>query len=141
MSDIEFHGLHTELTEKILGVFFNVLNELGYGFPESVYHRAMFMALKQAGFDVQEEVPLSVFFRGEKVGTFYSDLLINKSVILELKIAEQITRSHEAQLTHYLRATSVEVGLILAFGERGRFKRIVMTNDRKRGLEYPTDHP
>jgi GxxExxY protein len=117
--------LHKELTGKIIGVFYDVYNELGHGFLESGYQRAMFVALEAAGHKVQQQHPIPVFFRGVRVGEFFADLLVDDLVLLELKVARAIDRSHEAQLLHYLKATNSEVGLLLNFGDRPQFRRLL----------------
>lgn len=94
----------------------------------------MCIALRQEGLSVVEEMAVAVHYRGELVGAFRADIVVEGRVILELKTAEEITKSFEAQLLHYLRASTIEVGLLLAFGEKARFKRVAMTNDRKRNL-------
>ena len=130
----DFRGLHAEVTDRVIKVFYSVANELGDGFMETVYRRAMAFGLEDAGLRVQQEMPVPVSFRGRVAGTFYADLVVNDLVILELKVADQVTRQHEAQLVHYLKATRVEVGLVLAFATRATFRRVIMTNDRKPGL-------
>lgn len=109
---------HAELTETIIGVFYEVYNELGFGFLESVYRKSLHLALCDKKLSVEAEVPVPVFFRGISVGDFRADLLVNNCILLELKTAEAIRIAHEAQLLNYLRATSLEVGLILNFGPR-----------------------
>jgi len=126
-----FVGTEDALTEKIIGVFFQVFNELGYGFAESVYCRAMAIALGQSGLEVGSEVAVPVSFRGELVGVFRCDLMVERKVILELKIADQISKAYEAQLLHYLKASPIEVGLILSFGEVPKFRRMEFRNERK----------
>jgi GxxExxY protein len=106
---------HNEVTEKIIGVFFDVYNELGEGFLESVHHNAMCIALRQAGLRAEREVALPVFFREQIVGDFRADLIVNGVVIVELKTVRTLEHSHEAQLFHYLRSTEIEVGLLLNF--------------------------
>jgi GxxExxY protein len=128
---MEFEGIQAELSERVIGVFFSVANELGYGFFESVYRRAMVIALREAGLSVAEEVAMPVVFHGQEVGVFVADIVVNKAMILELKAAEEVSKAADTQLKHYLRSCSIEVGLVLAFGERARFRRIVFTNDRK----------
>ena len=123
---------HKALTEKIIGVFFDVFNELGFGFLESVYHKSMLVALREAGLTVDTQVALPVFFRGHLVGDFLADILVERAVILELKAAGELTSAHETQLLNYLRATDCEVGLLLNFGPKPRFKRLAFDNDRKR---------
>lgn len=119
------------MTERIIGVFYEVYNELGHGFLESVYEEAMAVALPQAGLKVERQVPLRVTFRGVVVGDFRADLLVENSVLLELKASRDIDPAHEAQLLNYLRATEVEVGLLLNFGPKARFKRLAFENSRK----------
>src|SRR5882757_4054081 len=107
---------HEELTQKIIGVFYDVYNELGHGFLESVYETAMVIALEDAGLSVKRQVEVPVWFRGRQIGTFFADLLVEDVVIVELKAVRSIDPSHEAQLLHYLRATEIELGLLLNFG-------------------------
>jgi GxxExxY protein len=123
---------HGEITEKVIGVFFDVYNELGPGFLESVYHNAMVIALRQAGLQVESEVAVPVLFRGENVGDYRADLLVEGKVIVELKAIRVLESAHEAQLHHYLRATDVEVGLLLNFGARPQFRRLAFDNSGKR---------
>lgn len=120
-----------EVTEKIIGVFFEVYNELGHGFLESVYEQAMVIALGQAGLAVKVQVPIAVYFRGRPVGDFKADLLVEDAVLVELKAARALEASHEAQLLNYLRGTAIEVGLLLNFGPKPEFKRMVFDNERK----------
>jgi len=122
------HGL---VTDKILGVFYEVYNELGHGFLESVYHRSLVLALKAAGLEVCSRVAIPVWFRGFQVGHFEADVLVENCVLLELKAARSLDSSHRAQLTNYLRATEIEVGLLLNFGESPEFKRVVFDNLKK----------
>jgi GxxExxY protein len=131
MGKSAFVGTEDALTERIIGVFYQVFNELGYGFAESVYCRAMAIALTQSGLQVGSEVAVPVSFRGENVGVFRCDLMVERKIILELKIADQISKAYEAQLLHYLKASPVEVGLILSFGETPKFRRMEFRNDRK----------
>ena len=128
---------HGELTEKIIGIFYDVYNELGYGFLESVYEKAMLKALRSAGLQVESQVSVSVWFREEQVGDFYADLVVQGTVILELKAARAIERAHEAQLLNYLKATDIEVGLLLNFGERPEFRRLLFDNERKKTRSNP----
>ena len=123
---------HQELTRKIIGVFYDVYNELGHGFLESVYQAAMLIALSEAGLRVETQVPIAVYFRGNRVGDFRADLMVESAVLLELKAARALDPSHEAQLLNYLRATEIEVGLLLNFGVKPEFKRLAFDNERKR---------
>ena len=131
-NETKLEYLHPELTEKIISVFYEVYNELGYGFLESVYQRAMTIALRAQGLEISTETPLPVWFRGEQVGDFRADLVVNDRVVVELKAARTIEASHEAQVLNYLRATAMEVGLLLNFGPRLAIRRLVFSNERKK---------
>jgi GxxExxY protein len=122
---------HADLTEKIIGVFFDVYNELGHGFLESVYEEALGIALTEAGISVQPQVPIKVWFRGRRIGDFKADMLADGKVLLELKAARGIDVAYEKQLLNYLRATDVEVGLLLNFGVKPEFRRFAFENQRK----------
>lgn len=108
--------LHEELSGKILQACFEVNKELGSGFLESVYERALVVALKQKGLNVISQVPLLVKFRNIVVGEFYADLLVDDKILIELKAVTNLTNEHFAQLLNYLKATGIEVGLIVNFG-------------------------
>jgi GxxExxY protein len=122
---------HGDLTEKIIGVFYAVYNELGYGFLESVYQGAMRVALVEAGLKVECEVSISVYFHGQVVGVFRADLVVAGVVLLELKSLEALLRQHESQTLHYLRSTELEVALLMNFGPMPKFKRFVLDNEMK----------
>jgi GxxExxY protein len=122
---------HSELTQAIIGVFYDVYNELGHGFIESVYENALALALRKKGFEVHQQIAIPVWFRGDKVGDFEADLMVSKLVLLELKVARTIEQAHISQLLNYLKATPIEVGLLLNFGPRPEFKRLALGNDRK----------
>ena len=124
---------HGSITDQILRVFYEVYNELGHGFLESVYHRSLVLALESTGLKVCSRVGIPVWFRGHQVGKFEADLLVESCVLLELKAARSLDSSHYAQLRNYLRATEIEVGLLLNFGERPEFKRVVFDNLKKQG--------
>lgn len=115
---------HADLTEKIIGTFYDVYNELGHGFLESVYENAMFIALKNSGLECEVQAPIKVHFEGHVVGEFRADIVVADKVILELKAAKTIDDAHIAQTLNYLKATSIEVGLILNFGSKPEFKRL-----------------
>lgn len=126
------HGLlHGEISNRILGVFFQVYNELGPGFLESVYAKGMLRALTDAGLRVECEVPISVYFRGRVVGLFRADAVVESVVLLEYKAGERLDPSCEAKILNYLRGCRSEVALLLHFGPKPAFKRLIMTNDRK----------
>lgn len=129
-----FEGKHSELSEKIIKVFFDVHNELGYGFSERVYQKAYGIALREDGMKVDEQVPIKVYFRGQLVGEFFADLIINDLILLELKAAEVIIEEFEAQLLNYLKSTEIEVGYVMNFGKSATFKRKVFDNIRKGAL-------
>jgi GxxExxY protein len=125
---------HGALTKRLIGVYYDVYNELGFGFLESVYHRALAVALTERGIGHLSQTPISVWYHGRQVGRFFADFLVEGVVILELKACRVVEPAHEAQLTNYLRATDVEVGLLLNFGERPAFQRVFFANDRKQAL-------
>ena len=123
---------HADLTETIIGVFYDVYNELGYGFLESVYEGAMAVALREAGLSAMRQVAVPVWFRGNMVGDFRADILVEDRVLLDLKSARVLERSHEAQILHYLKSTKIEIGLLLNFGQRPQFRRLLFDNERKK---------
>jgi GxxExxY protein len=127
-----FDGLHADVTDKVLKVFYEVYNELGGGFLESVYHKALGMALRQAGLTVADEVAVPVYFRGVAVGDFFADLTVNQRVLLELKAVSALDSAHHNQILNYLRATDFEVGLLLNFGPKPQFKRFLLDNNKKK---------
>jgi GxxExxY protein len=139
----DFHGwtrigmIHQELTDKIIGVFYDVYNELGHGFLESVYQKAMVIAFQEKGMLFEQQIEIPVWFHNQRAGIFYADLLIENTVIIELKAVRTLDSSHEAQLLNYLRATNIEVGLLLNFGVRPEIKRRVYDNPRKQIRENP----
>ena len=122
---------HKELTHKIINVFLDVYNELGHGFLESVYQRSLGLALVSAGIEVRNHVRIPVWFRGQRVGMFEGDMLVDNAILIELKTARCLDLSHSSQLTNYLRATEIEVGLLLNFGVKAEFKRLLYENSRK----------
>ena len=128
---------HAELTEKIVGIFYDVYNELGYGFLESVYEESLVIALRQTGLDVERQLVIPVWFRGHEVGRFRGDILVEDSVLLELKSARILEPAHEAQLLHYLKSTEIEVGPLLNFASRPQFRRLLFDNSRKKIRENP----
>lgn len=123
--------LHKDLTDKILRTFFDVYNELGFGFLEKVYQNSLFLELKSRGFHVEAQKQIKVNFKGFEVGEYYADLVVDEMIILELKATEFIVPEFESQLINYLRGTDKEVGLLLIFGIKPEFKRKVFENSRK----------
>jgi len=106
------------LTEKILGACFEVSNELGVGFLESVYENALLIALHEKGVKAVSQVPVAVKFRGESVGNFFADLLVDDAIIVELKAVKSLVPEHLAQAINYLKATGLETALLVNFGNR-----------------------
>ena len=127
--------LHKSITDAILKVYYEVYNELGYGFLEKVYQNAMYFELKSLGYKVEAQKQIKVYFKKQLVGEYYSDLLVEDKVIVELKATELIMNVHLAQIMNYLKATPIEVGMLLNFGEEPQFKRLIYTNDRKINLK------
>ncbi len=123
--------LHKELTGSILKLFYEVYNELGYGFLEKVYQNALHNELKNNGFGVESQKQIKVYYKNIEVGEYYADLIVNDKVILELKATEAITEAHEFQLLNYLKSTNIEVGLLLNFGKKPEFCRKVFQNYKK----------
>ena len=127
--------LNGKITDDILKVYYDIYNQLGYGFLEKIYQNAMYFELKNMGYKVEAQTPIKVYLKGQLIGEYYSDLLIEDKVIIELKAYEVLMNVHIAQLINYLKATEIEVGLLLNFGEEPEFKRIIYTNDRKKNLK------
>lgn len=123
--------LHKELTGSILKLFYEVYNEIGYGFLEKVYQNALYNELKNNGFKVESQKQIKVYYKNIEVGEYYADLIVNDKVILELKATEAITEAHEFQLLNYLKSTNIEVGLLLNFGKKPEFCRKIFQNYRK----------
>jgi len=123
--------LHKELSEKILKIFFDVYNELGYGFLEKVYQNSLSLELRTRGLRVEVQKQIKVYYKGYEVGEYYADLLVNDLIILELKAAECMVKEFEYQLINYLRGTNIEVGILLNFGKNPEFIRKVYENSRK----------
>ncbi len=115
----------------MIKVFYEVYNELGYGFLEKVYQNAMYFELKSQGFKVEAQKKIKVYYKDELVGDFLADLIINDTIILELKACDNLVKAHYAQTLNYLKATNIEIGLLLNFGEKPEIKRLIFTNNRK----------
>ena len=111
------------LTEKIIKAAYKVHNVLGKGFLEKVYQNAMFIELMDMGLSVDMEMPLEVFYKGHKVGSFYADLIVEDEIIVELKAVENLAKVHEVQLVNYLNATKNDTGLLINFGDKVEIKR------------------
>ena len=115
--------VEADLTQRVIGLFYNVYNELGAGFVESVYASALAIALCEAGINATREVPLVVHFRGRSVGEFRADFVVETRLILEIKAIDRLTAIHESQLINYLKTSGIHIGLLLNFGPRAEFKR------------------
>lgn len=122
---------HVELSRAVIGVFYQVYNELGFGYAESVYESAMELALTEAGLVVVRQAPIHVHFRGRIIGEFRTDMLVNDKLMLELKAARALDSAHEAQVINYLKATPIEVALLLNFGPKPEARRLAFDNTRK----------
>ena len=123
---------HKETTDIIIKSFYEVYNELGGGYLESVYENALYIVLTGYGLRVERQKDISVFFRGNIIGDFKADLIVEEKVIVELKAVRTLDTVHEAQLINYLKATNIEVGLLLNFGRKPEFKRFIYDNKRKK---------
>ena len=121
-------------TEKIIKCFYETYNTLGYGFLEKVYENAILKELTRNGFCCENQKKISVSYKGDKVGEYYADILVDNEIILELKASESLCEEHEYQLINYLKATNIELGLLLNFGKKPEIRRKIFTNDRKNHL-------
>jgi GxxExxY protein len=126
--------LHKELTGEILKAFYDVYNELGYGFLERVYQNALFIELNSRGFNVQVQKRIPVYYKSQRVGDYFADIIVNETIILELKACEYLVEEFEFQLINYLKSTDCEVGLLLNFGKKPEFIRKVFKNSNKKHI-------
>ena len=124
--------LHQELSNIIIKNFFKVYNELGFGFLENVYQNALYLELKNQNFTVEAQKPIEVFYQNTRVGLYKADLIVENKIIIELKAVECLLEEHELQLINYLKATNIEIGLLLNFGKEPEIRRKIFTNDRKK---------
>lgn len=124
-------GKHTDVSERIIKAFFKVFNTLGYGFSEKVYQNALVIELLALGLLVECQKQIPVYYAGQLVGEYYADILVNDVVMVELKAVQRLLPEYEAQLLNYLKATPVEVGLLLNFGPSPTFKRKLYDNELK----------
>ena len=128
---IKNNYLYSDLTDLIIKAFYNVYNKLGYGYLEKVYENGMMIELKRLGLNAEKQKQLKVFYDEFEIGEYYADIIVNDCIIVELKAAESICPEHEAQLVNYLKASEIEVGLLLNFGKEPKFKRRVLTSEFK----------
>lgn len=119
--------LHSDITSLVIKAFFNVYNTLGFGFLEKVYQNSLLLELKNLGLDCSASVPIDVYYHNYRVGHYVADIIVNDLVIIEIKAAESISNEHEAQIINYLKATNIEVGMLLNFGKTAQFKRRVFS--------------
>jgi len=127
---------HVEVTEEIIGAFYEVYNALGFGFLEKIYENALAVELKGRGLSVAQQAPIVVHYAGQVVGEHYADLVVADCVIIELKASKTLAPEHEAQLLNYLKSTEYEVGLLLNFGPKAALKRKAFDNNRKGSLNW-----
>ena len=109
---------YKDITETVIGCAYRVYNKMGFGFLESVYEKCLLIELRKAGLDTESQEPITVYYDSEIVGEFVADIIVNDTIILELKSVRRVSKAHEVQLVNYLVATGKPVGLILNFGER-----------------------
>jgi GxxExxY protein len=122
---------YKDLTEKIIKIFYRVYNKLGYGFLEKVYENAMMIEIKKENISATAQSPIKVVYEDEIVGEYYADILIENKIIVELKAGKNLAEENEAQLLNYLKATNIEVGLLLNFGSKPEFRRKAFANINK----------
>ncbi len=122
---------HSDITAVIIKAFYKVYNTLGYGFLEKVYENALLIELRKPGLECMAQCPIEVFYDNAKVGFYIADIIVNGCVIIEVKAAEALCEEHEAQLSNYLRATDIEVGILLNFVKKAEFKRKVFSAEYK----------
>ena len=118
---------YSDLTEKVIKKAYYVYNKLGFGFLEKVYENALFFRLNNTGFNLKQQYPINVYFENELVGEYFADILIEEKVIIELKAIEKLGAIHEVQLVNYLKATGIEIGLLINFGPTIEIKRKVFS--------------
>lgn len=123
--------LERELSNKVIHCFYKVYNTLGYGFLEKVYENALYIELINNGISCSKQFPIKVFYNEVMVGEYYADIIVEDSIIIELKAADSLAIQHEYQLVNYLKATQIELGILLNFGKEPKFVRKIFTNDRK----------
>jgi GxxExxY protein len=132
--------IHSDITGKILKAYFNVYNALGYGFLEKVYENAMIIELRKLGLECEKQKQIDVFYENQNIGLYFADIIVENKVIVELKAAEDLIEEHEVQLVNYLKATDIEVGLLLNFGKEAQYKRKVLSNEFKKHRQTFTNN-
>lgn len=121
---------HSEITKRIIKAFYTVYNTLGYGFLEKVYENALLIELAEMDLSVKKQEPIKVYYEEKEVGLYFADFIVEECVIVELKAAESLCEEHELQLINYLKATEIEVGLLLNFGKTPGFRRKVFSSKK-----------
>ena len=124
--------LHQQLTDQAIKAFYKVYNTLGFGFLERVYQNALFIELRNLGLQCETQKQIKVNYEGYEVGIYYPDIIVNDLLILELKAAESVVEEQQLQLINYLKATEIEIGLLLNFGKKPEIRRKIFTNDKKK---------
>jgi GxxExxY protein len=130
--------LEQKLSNQVIHCYYKVYNTLGYGFLEKVYEKALYLELLNNGINCKRQCPIKVYYNGTIVGEYYADIIVEDSIILELKAAEALVIEHEYQLVNYLKATEIELGILLNFGKEPKFLRKIFTNDRK-SIKYSNE--
>ena len=126
---------HEEITEKIIQAFYKVYNMLGYGFLEKIYLNALYIELIAMGLKVEKEKKILVYYLGTVVGDYQADLIVEDIIVVELKGINTLVEENEHQLVNYLKATTIEIGLLLNFGKKPQIKRKIFDNDKKKILK------
>ena len=127
---------HQELTKTIIGCAYKVYNKMGFGFLENVYEKCLLIELQKENLKAESQKAITVKYDNQVVGDYIADIIVEDKVIIELKAAESICEEHEAQLTNYLRATDIEVGLLVNFGKKPQIKRKVFNNELKNNPDH-----
>lgn len=126
--------LYQDLTSEIISCFYKVYNTLGFGFLEKVYENALLIELNKSGLISERQKPIKVQYEDQIVGEYFADIIVNNKIILELKAIESLTEEHELQLINYLKATNIELGLLLNFGKKPEIRRKIFTNNQRKSV-------
>jgi len=129
---------HADLTDIIIAAFYVVYNNLGFGFKEKVYENALLIELDKRNLEFAAQKNIKVYYQEQIIGNFVADIIVENTIILELKAVESIRAEHEVQVVNYLRATEIEIGLLLNFGKKPEVRRKVFSNMRKKNLKHHT---
>lgn len=124
-----------EITSKVINAYFKVYNTLGYGFLEKVYENALTVELQRSGLFYKKQYPIKVYYEEKEVGFYIADFLIEEKLIIEIKAMESLCEEHEYQLVNYLKATDIEIGLLMNFGKKAEFKRKIFQNTIKKSVQ------